>query len=419
MAEPAETAPNDSTAHLFTSFLTQASLFKNKKVFQYNHTPENIPHRQDQIKHIANILAPTLRLNKPSNLFIYGKTGTGKTLTVLHTTNSLQAIAKQQNIPVTTLYFNCKLKRIADTEYRLIAQLAREFGKEIPVTGLPTDEIYKTFYTVLDEKEQIVVIILDEIDQLVKKVGDEILYNFTRVNSELKKAQLSIIGISNDLLFVDSLDPRVKSSLSEEELIFPPYNALQIQDILRERATVAFNDGAIASGVIEKCAARAAREHGDARIALEMLRVAGEIADRVNAPHVTIDHLDSAEEKIEKERVMELVITHPKQFQCVFFVLLKLLTTSHTPPLTGEAYQLYQKVCATAKLRPLTQRRFSDIIGELDMLGVITARVTSKGRYGRTKEIVSSLAPDLQQRVMDVLEKELALAGGTHGPQHH
>lgn len=406
----------NGTDALFTSFLNKPTIFANKKVFQYNHTPETIPHRQEQIKLIADILAPTLRNHKPSNLFIYGKTGTGKTLTTLHTTSALKNVAVQQNIPLCILYFNCKLKRVADTEYRLIAQLAREFGKEIPVTGLPTDEIYKTFYGVIDEKEQIVVIILDEIDQLVKKVGDEILYNFTRINAELKKAQLSIIGISNDLLFVDSLDPRVKSSLSEEELVFPPYNALQIQDILRERAADAFTPGAIQAGVIEKCAARAAREHGDARMALEMLRVAGEIADRANAPNVTLEHLDTAEEKIEKERVMDLITTHPKQFQCVFYALLKIFKQTSQPVLTGEGYQLYQKLCSVAKLRPLTQRRFSDIIAELDMLGVITARVTSKGRYGRTKEIVSSLAPDLQQRVMDVLEKELTIE---HGPHHH
>ncbi len=411
-----ETSSGKAAEDVFASFLSNTSIFKNKKVFQYNHTPLNIPHRHEQIKHIAQILAPTLHLNKPSNLFVYGKTGTGKTLTIFHTTNTLKAIAAQKNILLHVIYFNCKLKRVADTEYRLIAQLAREFGKEIPVTGLPTDEIYKIFYATIDEQEQVVIVILDEIDQLVKKIGDEILYNFTRINAELKKAQLCLIGISNDLLFVETLDPRVKSSLSEEELVFPPYNALQIQDILRERAKEAFVPGSISPGVIEKCAARAAREHGDARMALEMLRVAGEIADRTNTPHVLLEHLDSAEEKIEKERVMDLITTHPRQFQCVFYAVLSIFSKTNKPALTGEAYQLYQKLCATAKLRPLTQRRFSDIIAELDMLGVITAHVTSKGRYGRTKEIFSSLAPDLQQRVMNVLEQELAIE---HGPRNH
>ncbi len=407
---PTTTNTPSAAEDLFESFLTKKSIFKDKKVFQSNYTPDNVPHRQDQITHIAQILAPTLHLNKPSNLFVYGKTGTGKTLTVLHTTQKLQNITQQKNIPLKIIYFNCKLKRIADTEYRLMAQLAREFGKNIPITGLPTDEIYRTFISVLDEKEQIALIILDEIDQLIKKIGDEILYNLTRINSELKKSQLSIIGISNDLMFVETLDPRVKSSLSEEELVFPPYNAFQIQDILRNRSQKAFNEDVVGPGVIEKCAARAAREHGDARVALEILRVAGEITDRNNMEKISLENLDKAEEKIEKERIMDVVLTHPKQFQCVLYTLLNLASSSNKPVSTGPAYDMYQQLCAVTKLRALTQRRFSDIIAELDMLGVITARVTSKGRYGRTKEIIPNLQVDIKQKVIEVLKSELGIS---------
>jgi len=130
---------------------------------------------------------------------------------------------------------------------------------------LPTDEIYRRFINILDKEKRVVIFVLDEIDQLVKKAGDEILYNLTRLNSELKNTTISIVGISNDLLFTDNIDPRVKSSLSEEELVFPPYNAIQLQDILRQRAMNAFREGIVGEGVIEKCAAYAAREHGDAR----------------------------------------------------------------------------------------------------------------------------------------------------------
>jgi len=257
----------------FEKYLQKDMLFQEKKVFTMSYEPEQIEYRDEQINAIASILAPALRVEKPSNLFIYGKTGTGKTLTIKYTTNQILQVAKQRGIPVVVSYLNCKLKRVADTEYRLIAQLAREFGREIPPTGLPTDEVYKIFFEILDEKEQIVVLILDEIDQLVKKAGDEILYNLTRINSELKKAQVTIIGISNDLVFTDGLDTRVKSSLSEEEIVFPPYNAFQIQNILKSRAKIAFKAGVIQDGVIEKCAAYAAREHGDVRRALELLRV--------------------------------------------------------------------------------------------------------------------------------------------------
>jgi len=167
------------------------------------------------------------------------------------------------------------MKKQADTEYRLLAHLSKKFGKEVPFTGLPTDQVYKTFFDVIDQKSQIIILIIDEIDSLVQKTGDEILYNLTRVNQDLKKARLSVVGITNNLGFIETLDPRIRSSLSEEELIFPPYNALQLQDILRNRASLAFIPNSLGDGVIEKCAALAAQEHGDARRALDLLRVAG------------------------------------------------------------------------------------------------------------------------------------------------
>src|SRR3989344_5164357 len=265
----------------FENFLNKEPLFINKKSLQSSYTPEAIPHREEQIEAIASILAPSLRLDKPSNLFCYGKTGTGKTLTIQYVLANLSKLAKEKKIPLKTFYLNCKLKRVADTEYRLIAQIARAFGKEVPATGLPTDEIYKLFLDSIDNKEGgLLILVLDEIDQLVKRAGDGILYNLTRINSELKNVQISLVGISNDLMFTNDLDPRVKSSLSEEELVFPPYNAIQIQEILRQRASVAFRKNVLVEGVIEKCAAYAAREHGDARRALELLRVAGELAER-------------------------------------------------------------------------------------------------------------------------------------------
>jgi len=265
----------------FEGFLKKESVFFDKKALQSSYIPEIVNHREDQIKQMANILAPVLKGDKPSNIFIYGKTGTGKTLTAKYTTQQLIEIAKRENIPLEILYINCKLKRSTDTEYRLIAQLATELGKAIPPTGLPTEEVYKTFIRALNRQRRNYIIILDEIDQLVSKAGDNVLYNLTRINEDTE-SQISLLGISNDIMFVDRLDPRVKSSLSEEEIVFPPYNALQIQSILKQRAELAFNKDVTEQGAIEKCAAYAARDHGDARRALELLRVAGELADRKN-----------------------------------------------------------------------------------------------------------------------------------------
>lgn len=369
-------------------FASKKSVFTSKKAFQSSYKPKTILHRNEQIEQAAKILAPVLKLEKPSNLFIYGKTGSGKTLSIKDVTDGFAKLAAAKNIPLKVIYLNCKMKRISDTEYRLIAQLSREFGKNIPVTGLPTDEIYKLFFNCVDESECALILVLDEVDQLTKKTGSEVLYNLTRMNEELSKSFISLIGISNDLNFVDTLDPRVKSSLSEEELLFPPYNAPQIQDILAARAEEGFASGVLEQGVITKCAAYAAREHGDARRALELLRVAGELADRSNSRKVATKHVDEAEEKIDRDRVLDAIASQPKQAQAALYAIISASDGKTAQVFTGTVYELYRSLCEKVSIRPLTQRRLSDIISELDMLGIITARVISKGRYGRTREII-------------------------------
>lgn len=396
-------------SNFLENFIKKESLFKNKAALQSTYNPDEILHRDEQTTYIAKVLAPALRLERPSNLFIYGKTGSGKTLTVQTTIKQIQTIAARELIPIKFIYINCKLKKVADTEYRLVAEITRFFGRTIPPTGLPTDEVYNIFYKTLDSEKQVVILILDEIDQLIKKIGDEVIYNLTRINTELKNAQLAIVGISNDIMFADNLDPRVKSSLSEEELIFPSYNAMQIQDILKKRSSEAVKENILEEGVIAKCAAYAAREHGDARRALELLRVAVELAERKGILKITIKELDEAEEKIEKDRVLDIITTQPKQFQLVLYSILLLYEERRQQNIifTGEIYLLYKELCTKINLRPLTQRRVSDVIAEFDLLGMINAKVISKGRHGRTREISVVTNDALNIKIKSLLENSL------------
>jgi cell division control protein 6 len=402
----------DNIKTFFEDFINKQSLFKDKKTLQSVFMPKEIIHRDEQINKIAQIIAPVLRNEKPSNLFIYGKTGTGKTLSVKYLLNNINEIAKSKNISLKSIYINCKLKKVADTEYRLVAELVRFFGKAVPPTGLPTDEVYNKFFSALDEKKQNILLVLDELDQLIKKTGDEFIYNLTRINSDLKNSQLTLIGISNNLMFADNLDPRVKSSLSEEEIIFPPYNALQIQNILKERAKLSFRKGVLDEGVISKCAAYAAREHGDARRALELLRVAGEIAERNNMEKITITELDEAEKKIERDKMIDIITTQPNQFQVVLYSILLNDESSKKRNYsisTGGLYSVYKELCSNINLRPLTQRRVSDIISELDMFGLINASVKNKGHYGRTREITVSIPEPVIPKIKNILKEDLGL----------
>jgi len=387
-----------SLKNIFDNYIIHNNIFKNKKAITTTYNPENLPHRENEIKTIASILAPSLRNERPSNLFIYGKPGTGKTAVITYVVKKLEETSKNGNVKV--LYVNCKMRKIADTEYRLIAHLTRKFGETVPITGLPTDYIYNLFFKTIDTKKRTIILVLDEIDVLFEKIGDEFLYNLVRGNENLENAQISIIGISNNLSFMNNIDPRVKSSLSEEEIIFHPYNAVKLQNILKERCDMVFYDGVVSDGVIEKCAALAAQEHGDARRALDLLRVAAEIAERSGAEKVEEKHVDVAESKIDKDRILEIVKSQPRQSQAVLWGILKL---NGEKTQTGDIYNLYTNICAENGLRPLTQRRVSDLISELDLLGIINAKVISKGRYGRTRTISVNLDKSLIEKIKDIL----------------
>jgi len=390
---------------IFDSF-DKDNIFRDKSVLQINYKPDEILHREGQIKQLASILAPVLRGERASNLFIYGKTGTGKTLSIQYIAEKLLGRAKKEdNFKLRIEYLNCKLKKVSDTEYRIIAELIKKLGGEIPATGLPTQSVYSKFIDIVDSEKQLLVLILDEIDQTVKKISDDFLYNLTRLNSELSQSKICFVGVSNDLTFLEGLDPRVRSSLSEEEVIFPPYNAIQLQEILSTRAREAFKDNVVQPGVIAKCAAFAAREHGDARRALDLLRIAGELAERDNSKKIILKHLDEANNKIEHDKILDVVSSEPRQFQFVLYSIIKLYEKQKDRPIfTGDVYNFYQELCTKNKSDILTQRRVSDIIQEFDMLGIINVRVISKGRGGRMREIKLAIANPIISKVKEILE---------------
>jgi cell division control protein 6 len=349
---------------------------------------------------------PALRGETPSNVLIYGKTGTGKTAVAKYVGKELEE-AGTEDRKCYVIYINCE---VVDTQYRILAHLARHFDKDIPMTGWPTDQVYSEFRDALDEEKKVVVIMLDEVDKLVRK-GDDVLYNLSRVNSDLLRSKVSIIGISNDLKFTEFLDPRVKSSLGEDEIIFPPYDAEQIRDILEQRATLSFNSGALQESVIPLCSAFAAQEHGDARKALDLLRISGELAERTRSAVVSEEHVRAAREKIEQDRVEEVIKTLPTQSKLVLYSIVLLEEQGVRNITTSAVYNMYKQLCPLVETDYLTHRRITDLIAELDMLGILHTVVVSKGRYGRTKEITLSVYSGKLKATLQQDYRLKALAG--------
>ncbi|RLF49830.1 MAG: cell division control protein Cdc6 [Thermoplasmata archaeon] len=376
---------------IFQKYLVESKIFtKNRDILRPSYVPDKLPHREREIRMIASVLATALRGERPSNILIFGKTGTGKTATVKYIGKEIEN--NESGAQVKYIYINCE---VVDTNYSILANIGNTFidkwAERIPFTGWPLESVYSKLLEVVDKAGMVVIVVLDEIDKLVYKSGDDVLYNLLTVNDYFESSKLSIIGISNDLKFVEFLDPRVRSRLGEEKIVFPPYNADELKDILKQRAEEAFLEGAISDEVISLCAALAAQEHGDARRALDLLRVAGELAERDGVDEVTKDYVYLAKNKIELDCIAEVIRTLPLHSKIVLAGVVLLKEAGHDKLTTGQVYDAYKIICGQLSLNPLTQRRITDIISELDMLGIINARVVSRGRYGRTKEIMLSV----------------------------
>ncbi len=366
---------------VFEKFVNGAKLFKDREVLRHDYLPEKLPHREEQIQRLGETVAPVLRDARCSNIFIYGTTGTGKTAVTKYVLSHLETKAKEYGAPVKFCYVNC---RMIGSEYRIFANLSQNIGMPIPFTGLSVGEVFDRFRNGLDASRTIFIVVLDEVDALIKDRGDSLLYELTRINETLHQSKVAIIGISNDLRLKEFLDPRVFSSLSEEEMVFRPYDASELRNILLERSRLSFHDGALSDAALSICSALAAAEHGDARRALDLLRVAGEVAERQGATVITEEHVREAEKHIEHDRVVDALqnlTLHSK------LVLLSVYHLNKSSATTGEIYDVYNELCGELGAGLLTQRRLGTLVNELDAMGLLNAKVVSMGRYGRTKKI--------------------------------
>jgi archaeal cell division control protein 6 len=381
---------------VFEKFINEAKLFKDREVLRHDYLPDKLPHREEQIRVLGQAVAPVLKDSRCSNIFIYGKTGTGKTAVTKFVLSHLEAKAKEYGAPVKFCYVNC---RMTGSEYRVFASLSQSLGLSIPFTGLSVGEVFDRFRAGLDATRVIFIVILDEIDALIKDRGDSILYELTRINESLHKSKVALIGISNDLRLKEFLDPRVFSSLSEEEMVFRPYDASEIRNILLERSKLGFFDGILSEAALSICSALAAAEHGDARRALDLLRVAGEVAEREGSAAITEEHVREAEKHIEHNKVVEALKNSTLHSKLVILSVYYLSKASGGSATTGEIYDVYNELCGEIGTNLLTQRRLGTLINELDAMGLLNSKVVSMGRYGRTKKIRLEISRSLIQEV--------------------
>ena len=378
--------------NIFEKILGQDCLFVDRRAFDHAFEPTRLPHRGHEVESLVRNLVDALNGHIPSNMLLYGVPGSGKTVVTRFVLGQLLDKGKEMGQSVETYEINC---RNVDTKYRVVQTIASKLGRRgdtpIPFTGWPTDRVLEELISRMDRAGGVHIIVLDEIDNLVSRAGDGILYNLTSLNTSLRNSRCCIIGISNDLNFTQQLDPRVTSRLSQEDLVFHPYGAPEIQDILSERVNTGLREDVIEEGVLELCSALAAQEHGDARRALDLLRISVQKAEQRSQKTVDRRHVRLAQSQLEYDQGTPVLKTLPLH-QKLLVLAIKLNEDNGMRNIsTGETYRTYSDACMKISVEALTPRRISSLLNELDTLGIIMARNVSKGRGGRSKQVNSAI----------------------------
>src|SRR6056297_459109 len=295
----------------------QNSVFKDKGLLDPDTVidEDRIVGRDQQLDDIITYLRPALQGNRPPNMLLYGPSGTGKSLIINAVCQQVQELANAQGDRFGVIRVNCQTIKSHDRAvYRLVENAAIEVGADpgVPESGVSTDQKLNRFYEILSENFDSVIIILDEVDLLVGRQRDpndepaysKLLYQLSRA-SQLGRIEgdVSVAALTNDPRFMENLDGRAESSFNPQDIVFPDYDANQLQSIL-ERRQDAYQDDVLEEGIIPLSAAFAAQDHGDARKAIDLFRKAGEIADRQGEETVCEEHVRDAQEEAERDRTL-------------------------------------------------------------------------------------------------------------------
>jgi cell division control protein 6 len=362
--------------------------------------------RDRELTELSSHFAPIFRNDHPIHLSVLGKTGTGKTVTILYFLNMLKKLCEKRNIALTHLHLDLStpvpcFRALNDLACFLDA--ARRYKK-----GISLDELMSRIEDKLKSRGGYLVLFMDEIDHIRTDLDSFLKFVIRRLPQRIT-TKLVLVFTSNKLNWQENMDPRVKSFLKSNEILFEPYNALDLKKILSIRIRKALNPKVIREGVVEKISAISSRTHGDARKAVELLSKSAHIAQR-EGTFVTTETVDMAFDEIERDKYVAMTKSAPRQLQAALFSLLSLASHESKPIGISDSYEYYLLFCGKVRLRPLTQRAFSDLVSELDIYGFIHVRIISHGRHGRGRQI----AVNLPEKVADKLRKVVLMAFDLH-----
>ncbi len=355
--------------------------------------------RLRQLERLARCLSPVLGGMLPPNVLVYGPSGTGKSVTCLHFLSTLRALCEARGIPFTFSYVDLTTPH---TCFGALNELAialdgrvRRYRK-----GIALDHMEETIIQTLNGRDGFVCVLVDEADNVT--TDTDLFLTFLAKTLPKKAApKLFYVFLTNRVEWEKTLDPRILSVLKKTDLIFEPYDAMDLVEILRLRVEKALDGSKVEEGAVSKIAAFASRETGDARKAVELLAKAVKLAEE-GSGRLTEAEVDAAERSLELDKTEELIRSLARQQQLALQACYLGFAQRRGRLSTGDAFQVYADLCKAQGTTAISQRRFSDMLNFLDLYGLVNATVISKGRFGKTREMSPSLPAEVAGRLLRV-----------------
>lgn len=387
-------------------FSAEDPIFVDEDVLRDSHKPENLLERDRELEEYQIALKPVIKGARPRNIFLYGQTGVGKTVATQMIMDRLQEDQEDyDNLDIRVVHVVCKN---LNSSYQVAVKLVNEFrgpSDKVPTTGYPPDTIYEFLWEHLKKIEAThVLFVLDEVDAIGD--DDDILYELPRANDNgnvpVEETKVGVIGISNKFTFRDNLSARVKDSLCDEEIHFPPYDANQLRNILYQRAENAFVDGVLKDDVVPLAAAFAGQESGSARQALKLLFKAGDIARSQDLEEVKEEHVREAEPKVKESQVRNELESVPTQSHLTLYALLMLERQDDLPAKSSDIYGVYEIAANRIDADVKTDRTIRDRLSQLKLKGFLDVDKHNEGPKGGSYHLYEfgDIRPDMVEEVL-------------------
>ncbi|HKQ21004.1 MAG TPA: AAA family ATPase [Nitrososphaeraceae archaeon] len=310
--------------------MSESNIFLDRSKLSARYIPNELHHREKEMSLLLTMFKDSY-IKPDEFLFstpqIIGRSGIGKTSTVIKFSNMLESEFTKAGLTLKVAYINLKLQ--GGNKYAVYRFLLEKIAPELPSQGLSAEEMLRYLLSYLYENKLYTLIILDEIEFLLRSNKDSgIIYDFTRLNEFDLSKHCNVIGvifIARSTDFHDKIDSSELSTLGRIPIEFLPYSVEQISDILVTRISESFNTKVVGTDIIDEVSliTTSSQVGGDVRYALDLLLYAGNLAETNGSDRITLEQIRKVHGYNRPSITIEDLKELPKSYLLTLMAILK------------------------------------------------------------------------------------------------